>query len=333
MSNYPRARIAAALAVAFACGLIFASGVDLTRSGWAQTRFANTASHLAGLTVASAPSAAPIGDIQNGFAAVVDRVKPAVVSVHVTKFAQGGSGARDQGQGQGGIPGLPPGIEIPPQFRQFMQPGSPDEGQLSQASGSGFIVSKDGYILTNNHVVANEDKVQVTLPDHRQFDAKVVGRDPTTDVAVIKIDANDLPTVTLGDDATAHVGDWALAFGNPLDLDFTVTAGIISAKGRSVNTAETSGPTYNIADFIQTDAAINPGNSGGPLVNAAGQVIGINSMIESETGSYVGYGFAIPITLAQEVMNDLIKYGSVRRAIMGVGISEVSAEDAQAAGL
>ena len=201
----------------------------------------------------------------------------------------------------------------------------------AKGSGSGFIVSKDGYILTNNHVVAGMDKVQVILTDKRTFTAKVIGTDPTTDVAVIKIDAADLPTVPLGDDATARVGQWVLAIGNPLELDFTVTAGIISAKGRSVPLPGRD--SYRIMDFIQTDAAINPGNSGGPLVNIRGEVIGINSAIASQTGYYSGYGFAIPIGLAHQVMNDIIKYGSVRRAIVGVSLQEVTPEDAQAAGM
>src|SRR6185437_9274222 len=163
--------------------------------------------------------------------------------------------------------------------------------QPEEASGSGFIVSKDGYILTNNHVVEDADRVKVTLFDKREFDnAKVVGRDPTTDVALIKIDGNNFPTVPLGDDATARVGEWVLAIGNPLQLNFTVTAGIVSAKGRPQQGLLNS--KYAITDYIQTDAAINPGNSGGPLLDIRGNVIGINSAIESGTGFYTGYGFA-----------------------------------------
>ena len=193
-------------------------------------------------------------------------------------------------------------------------------------------MSKDGYILTNNHVVADADKVTVTLLDKRSFEAKVIGRDPTTDVAVIKIDGENLPVASLGDDNNARVGQWVVAIGNPLGLDFTVTAGIISAKGRPLQ-GLLGNRGYEITDYIQTDAAINPGNSGGPLVNIRGEVIGINSAIASSTGFYAGYGFAIPVTLAKQVMDDLIKYGKVRRAVMGVTILPATAADAKAAGM
>jgi serine protease Do len=181
--------------------------------------------------------------------------------------------------------------------------------------------------------------VRVTLSDHRVLRAKVIGGDPTTDVAVIKIDGRDLPTTVMGEDSTTRVGDWVMAVGNPLGLDFTVTAGIVSAKGRSgrdlpgLLDGGAAGPTYSISDFLQTDAAINPGNSGGPLVNTRGEVIGINSAIASRTGFYSGYGFAIPISLARTVMDDLIKHGRVRAPVLGVAINEVSPEDAKVAGL
>ncbi|HVX38780.1 MAG TPA: Do family serine endopeptidase [Gemmatimonadaceae bacterium] len=321
-TKYARARFGAAIVVAFLCGLVFASGFNLTKFGWAQGRVAS----------ASRPTAAqiaPAADMETAFEAVVDHARPAVVSIETEKFAKPVSRSRSNPHGQ-----LPPGIED--FFRQFQ--GAPDmpSDQPEEASGSGFIVSPDGYILTNNHVVADADRVTVTLFDKRVFqNAKVVGRDPTTDVAVIKIDANNLPTVNLGDDANARVGQWVLAIGNPLQLDFTVTAGIVSAKGR--NQAGLLNPNgsnpYAITDYIQTDAAINPGNSGGPLLNIHGDVIGINSAIASGTGYYAGYGFAIPITLAKEVMNDLIKYGKVRRAVLGVQIGEVDANMAKAAGL
>jgi serine protease Do len=203
--------------------------------------------------------------------------------------------------------------------------------RTQQSTGSGFLVSRDGYILTNNHVVEDADRVQVAMQDRRVYDAKIVGRDPTTDVAVLKIEGKNFTAVTFGDDEKLRIGEWVLAIGNPLGLDFTVTAGIVSAKGRGLPGLQRT--NYDISDFIQTDAAINPGNSGGPLVNARGEVIGINSAIASQTGYYSGYGFAIPISLAKQVMDDLIQHGEVRRAVIGVGINEVTPEDAAVAGL
>ncbi len=210
-----------------------------------------------------------------------------------------------------------------------------------RGQGSGFIVTPNGYILTNNHVVTNSDretiadKVTVRMMDHRVFTAKVVGHDRTTDVAVIKIDGTGFPTVSLGNDMSSRIGEWVLAIGNPLGLENTVTAGIISAKGRSL--ADLMNPNgtnqYAISDLIQTDAAINPGNSGGPLVNSRGEVIGINSAIASPTGYNAGYGFAIPITLAKRVMDEIIAHGRVRIPALGIGIDDVSPEDAAVAGV
>lgn len=206
--------------------------------------------------------------------------------------------------------------------------------------GTGFIVSSDGYILTNNHVIEGATRIVVSLPDRRMFEAAVVGRDPTTDLAVIRIDARGLPAVFLGDSDEARVGEWVVAIGNPgfddaSTLDFTVTSGIISAKGRPLNIigvgSETSsdGFRYAIEDFIQTDAVINPGNSGGPLVNLRGAVIGVNTAIATSTGYNQGYGFAIPSNLARRVMTDLIEKGQVERALLGVSIVDVSPEDAE----
>jgi len=202
------------------------------------------------------------------------------------------------------------------------------------ASGSGFIVSPDGYILTNAHVIDGADRVTVRLLDRREFKAKVVGRDPATDVAVVKIDAKDLTPARLADSDAARVGEWVLAIGNPLgeNLNFTVTQGIISAKGRG-QLALPATSSRSIQDFIQTDAAINPGNSGGPLVNVRGEVIGINSAIASPTGFNAGYGFAVPINLARAVMDQLIKTGHVERAALGVLVRDASPEDAEYAGL
>ena len=303
-----RARYTATVVGAFVGGLILASGLDFTRFGWAQSK------------TPPKPSAAtvqPLVETQNAFEAIADHVTPAVVSIQ----------AEHLGRARGRAPrNNAPGLDE--FFRQFENPHS---DQPSEASGSGFIVSKDGYILTNNHVVADADQVNIHLLDNRVFPAKVIGRDPTTDIAVLKIDANDLPTVSMGDDATTRVGQWVVAIGNPLGLDFTVTAGIVSAKGRTLQGLLNT--PYAIQDYIQTDAAINPGNSGGPLVNIRGEVVGINSAIASSTGFYAGYGFAIPITLARQVMDDIIKYGRVRRAVLGINITEVDPNDAKVAGL
>jgi serine protease Do len=305
-SRLSRVRIGAGVMMAFVCGLLFASGFDLTRFGFAQD----------GKGAKVSPSQVQsLAETGSAFEAIADHVTPSVVAIQ-TRVR---STTRLRGR---------PGIED--FFRDFERQAPREEAQ--EGSGTGFIVSKDGYILTNNHVVADADKVTVTLLDKRTFEAKVVGRDPTTDVALIKISGSNLPVATLGDDNTARVGQWVVAIGNPLGLDFTVTAGIISAKGRPLPGLLGTN-NYSITDYIQTDAAINPGNSGGPLVNIRGEVIGINSAIASSTGFYAGYGFAIPVSLAKQVMEDLIAYGKVRRSVIGVGILPVTATDAKAAGL
>jgi serine protease Do len=307
-----RARFGAVVAIAFASGIVFASGFDLTRFGYAQSRGTSAKPTV--------QEVKPIADASNAFVSIAEHVTPAVVSIQAERDAKQSVQRSPRRNG-------PPGLE---DFFQKFDPRSAP----AEASGSGFIVSKDGYILTNNHVVEDFDRLNVTLTDHRVFKAKVVGRDPTTDVAVIKIEGKDLPTATLGNDESARVGEWVLAIGNPLGLDFTVTAGIVSAKGRgSTELQGLNRDAYAITDFIQTDAAINPGNSGGPLVNSRGEVIGINSAIASQTGYYSGYGFAIPITLAKQVMDDIVEHGRVRRAVIGVQISPVSPEDASVAGL
>jgi len=200
--------------------------------------------------------------------------------------------------------------------------------QEQRGEGSGFILSTDGYIVTNNHVVADADVVSIKLSDGRVFKAKVVGTDSTTDVAVVKIDAKSLPTLPVGNDEGVRIGDWVLAVGNPLGLDFTVTAGIVSAKGRGQEIQLPNAGGLAISDFIQTDAAINPGNSGGPLINLLGEVIGLNSAIASQTGFYSGYGFAIPITLVKSVADMLIKDGKVRLPMLGIGIARLTPDDA-----
>jgi serine protease Do len=214
----------------------------------------------------------------------------------------------------------------------FFFPFKDDVPKEQQGGGSGIIISNDGYILTNNHVVEDAKQVTVALHDKREFDAKVVGTDPTTDLAVIKIDASDLPEAYLGDSDNIKVGQWVMAIGNPLALASTVTAGIISATSRNINIIQ---DRYGVENFIQTDAAINPGNSGGALVDLNGAVIGVNSAIATDgmTQRYIGYGFAIPINLAKSVAKDLIANGKVSRGYIGVSISEVDASTAKAIGL
>lgn len=200
--------------------------------------------------------------------------------------------------------------------------GNPNQGQdgkqrrsvrtpKQQGSGSGVIISTDGYIVTNNHVVADADELTVTLNDNKEYSARIIGTDKTTDLALIKIDAKNLPAITIANSENIKVGEWVLAVGNPFNLTNTVTAGIVSAKGRSLY-------QNGVESFIQTDAAINPGNSGGALVNTRGELIGINAMLYSQTGSFSGYGFAIPTSIMNKVVDDLKKYGTVQRAVIGI---------------
>lgn len=186
-------------------------------------------------------------------------------------------------------------------------------------SGSGVIISTDGYIITNNHVIEGADELEVTLNDNRKFSAKVIGADPITDIALIKVDEKDLPTIPFGDSEALKVGEWVLAVGNPFNLTSTVTAGIVSAKGRGIS----MGGGSKIESFIQTDAAVNPGNSGGALVNTKGELVGINTAIYSETGNFAGYSFAVPMSIAGKVVGDLKQFGTVQRAILGVHITDV----------
>lgn len=196
--------------------------------------------------------------------------------------------------------------------------------------GSGVIISNDGYIMTNNHVIDGGDELSVTLHDNRTLKAKLVGADPSSDIALIKIEGKDFPTIPFGNSDNLRLGEWVLAVGNPFNLNSTVTAGIVSAKSRS--TAST-GNQLEVSAFIQTDAAVNPGNSGGALVNASGELIGINTMIYSQTGNYAGYSFAVPINIAAKVVADIKKFGSVQRGLLGVAGTDVSAELVQKEGL
>jgi periplasmic serine protease, Do/DeqQ family len=210
-----------------------------------------------------------------------------------------------------------------PFFNFFFGPnggGSQRQLEPQKASGSGVIISTDGYIVTNNHVVSEADNIQVVLNDKRTFTATVIGTDPNTDIALLKIDAKDLPTLVFGNSDDLKLGEWVLAIGNPFNLTSTVTAGIVSAKARNINIISSKTP---IESFIQTDAAINPGNSGGALVNIKGELIGINTAIASQTGSYAGYGFAVPVSIVSKVVADIKQYGAVQRALMGVQIRDI----------
>jgi serine protease Do len=268
-------------------------------------------------SVATVSAAVPAAVAGASYAPVVERVMPAVVTLRVEKRAKM----------------IPTDQQIPEELRRFFGDQLPQSrGQRvprapQRGLGSGVIVSADGYILTNNHVVEGADTVKVELSDDRTLTAKVIGTDPATDLAVVKVDAKNLPTLVFGDSDAVKIGDVALAFGNPLGVGETVTSGIISAKGRQTN----AGSGYQ--DFLQTDAAINHGNSGGALVNAGGELIGIPSQILSPSDGNIGLGFAIPSNMAKSVMDQLIAGGTVRRAKLGVRIQPISPDMASALGL
>ncbi|MBI2403468.1 MAG: Do family serine endopeptidase [Gemmatimonadetes bacterium] len=309
-------KLSGLVALALVLALAFAAAVNLPRRSEAQQAIAN----LAPAKVLSIPAAKPAADLSEAFVAVAQAVRPAVVFIEAEQRTETSSPRLRQ--------------RLPPPFDQFFPDlDVPQQPRVRRGEGSGFIISSDGYILTNNHVVDEADKLKVKLIDKRQFTARLVGRDPDTDVAVIKIDATGLPSVPLGNSDETNIGEWVLAVGNPLgeEFAFTVTAGIVSAKGRRL--ADLANRLYSIGDFIQTDAAINPGNSGGPLVNLRGQVIGINSAIASPTGLYSGYGFAIPINLARTVSEQLMAHGKVTRAVLGISIRNADPDDAAYVGL
>jgi Do/DeqQ family serine protease len=220
-----------------------------------------------------------------------------------------------------------------PLYDFFFGPGSGGQPQPVIGSGSGVIISKDGYIVTNNHVIEGAEEIEVILNDKRTFTAKLVGTDPNTDIALLKIDADDLKYLEYGDSDDLKLGEWVLAVGNPFNLTSTVTAGIVSAKARSINILSNPRNKFGIESFIQTDAAVNPGNSGGALVNSKGELVGINTAIASRTGSYTGYSFAVPINIAKKVVADLMEFGSVQRGFLGVEIVDVNKEVADELGL
>ena len=250
------------------------------------------------------------------FAALAEHYGPAVVNVGVVGKAQAVSD----------VPGMSPNDPFFDFFRRFGQPMPRGNQPPVRGEGSGFIVSPDGYILTNAHVVENADEVTVKTTDRREYTAKVVGVDKQTDVAVLKIEAKNLPTVRLGDPEKLRPGEWVVAIGSPFGFENSVTAGIVSATSRAM-------PGGNYTPFIQTDVAVNPGNSGGPLFNMNGEVVGINSQIYSRTGGYMGVSFAIPIDVASGVKDQLIKTGRVARSRIGVSIQDVNAQLAESFGL
>lgn len=213
--------------------------------------------------------------------------------------------------------------------------GYDDAPQVQRGSGSGVIISKDGFIVTNNHVIEGADRIKVSLNSNKTYEATVVGTDPATDIALLKIEEEELPTIKFGNSDALRIGEWVLAVGNPFDLTSTVTAGIVSAKARNINLlrANMNREIFPIESFIQTDAAVNPGNSGGALVNVNGELVGINTAIASRTGSYSGYSFAVPTSIVQKVAADLREFGIVQRAFIGVRITDVNEEVAEEAGL
>ncbi len=320
-----KARVALSVAACFLFGLGIASQFGFTESA-VPPPAVQTGPRVSDAAVQ------PALDLSEAFVNIADAVTPAVVIIEATRQRQrlipGGGG-----------------------FEFFFRRQPLDTvSHIVPAGGSGFIITADGYVMTNNHVVEGAERISVALKDGRRFNAEVVGTDPTTDIAVIKIDGEGLPTASLGSSAEVRVGEWVLAVGNPgfaqpgqsPALDYTVTAGIVSAVGRSLALLNrslqldpefTANPAFAIEDFIQTDAVINSGNSGGPLVNLRGQVIGVNAAIVSRTGVYQGYGFAVPIDLAHRVMEDLVAHGRVRRAYLGISIEPVLEADAEYLGL
>ena len=275
-----------------------------------------------------AQAALPAGTALPSFAQITAQNGPAVVNISVTGSTRGAQAGGDDddderptARQQRQVPGIDPDDPFYEFFRRFGVPGAGGGGAQpnvpTHGQGSGFIVSADGLVLTNAHVVKGASDVTVKLTDRREFRAKVLGSDPKTDVAVLKIEARNLPTVRLGSTRDLQVGEWVLAIGSPFGFENSVTAGVVSAKGRSL-------PDDSLVPFIQTDVAVNPGNSGGPLFNGRGEVVGINSQIYSRSGGYQGVSFAIPIELADKIKEQIVATGKVRHAKLGVAVQEVN---------
>ncbi|HET6719662.1 MAG TPA: DegQ family serine endoprotease [Rhodocyclaceae bacterium] len=307
----------------FLGSFLFATLIGCSPSNNAQTATPVAAPAPSGGAASSGPA---VGVMLPDFAALVEKHSPAVVNISTTQQVRR-RGPRGTVPGLPNIPGLPDDEALQEFFKRFIPRGDLPEGHPApQSLGSGFIISADGVVLTNAHVVDDAEEVTVRLNDKREFKAKILGTDKRTDVAVLKIDAKDLPTAPLGDPDRLRVGEWVLAIGSPFGFDSTVTAGIVSAKGRSL-------PDETYVPFIQTDVAVNPGNSGGPLFNLKGEVIGINSQIYSRSGGYMGISFAIPIDVAMKVADQLRTSGKVSRGRLGVMIQELNADLAQSFGL
>jgi len=285
--------------IAWRSRAVIATGLLL----WMGAAAAEDATGAAGAPAVEPAATVQLADLSRTFRAVYERVAPAVVQVHTV------------GAGHGRRPALPP--QHPP-----VEPFRPFDDEVS-GLGSGTVVRADGYILSNYHVIAGADSIRITFADRRTTSATVVGVDSLIDIAVLKVDLDGLPVVSLGDSRDLQIGDWVLAIGFPLGLGTTLTHGIVSALGRQVNIIDSA---YGIESFIQTNAVINPGNSGGPLLNLRGEVIGVNTAISTRTGYYMGYGLAVPIELVAEALRDVLEYGRVVRGYLGVNMTEVTAQ-------
>ena len=313
-----RYQVPLALAAVTAAVMLGSALSETARSGTAQLAVA--AAPVAAPVAIAAPAAEAMPGLPN-FKSIIKRNQASVVNISTKQQVQAGAGMH------GMPPGMPPGMEeLFRQFRGMPGPRSMPESREANSLGSGFIISANGEILTNAHVVDGADEILVKLADNTEKVAKVIGLDKASDVALLKIDAEGLPVVLVGDSSQLEVGDWVLAIGSPFGLEHTATQGIVSALGRSL-------PDGNYVPFIQTDVAVNPGNSGGPLFNIRGEVVGINSQIYSRSGGYMGLSFAIPINTATTVARQLAASGRVERGWLGVGIQSLNGELARSFGL
>ncbi len=299
------------LAIGVFVGLVIAAGFNLSHSPQDERQFYDGTNLVLGSQQAIPQQILALKNTSDAFVYIAERVVPTVVTIESSRLISTSELQKFHDRDE---------------LRDFFRFRVPDELR-QQGSGSGIIVSPDGFILTNVHVVDKADRVRVVLQDNREYDASIVGLDPLTEVAVVKIAASDLPVAPLGNSDSVRVGEWVLAIGNPLELRSTVTAGIISAKEREIDIID---DTYSVESFLQTDAAINPGNSGGALVNLNGQVVGVNTAIATETGYSAGFGFAIPINLAKKIMFDLIDKGRVDRGYLGIAMQNIDEKRARA---